>query len=886
MKLSKTSKQACFVCSIFILASSPVLSATTVPPGFEELTRGQDILLQVSLMQHPVGFFEAKVMPETIQFIEPKKVLAALQLSVDENSPAYYLLLERLTSPLARQGHLACSSSGNAQGCDYVSTDDLAVIYDENNTSAMIFLAKEWLPVEANKNSLYHVPTANSENALVHQQLMNLSVDNNSQNFSLQGNGALGVTEHGYMAIDWGFNYGRNYLQQWQGADLNNLFYRQGLGLHHYMQAGRMDVRDLYTPRGGNMQFSQLPIQAIEGIRVGSTLAYLNQEQRQMGTPLFVLLGRSARVEAYRGEVLLGTFYLPAGNNDIDTRSFPDGSYNVRLDIYEDNRLVRTETQPFTLTGQVGTESQWFIQGGALSSSRDHAGNAVHGGLYLPWTRQINTSVGVAILPDENFAETRASWTRGFDFPFLDGVLNVQASYLKGGKGSAGDTQQVNYNDGFSISAYRNRTNDQSCDTGQQRNHLSRIGCSDTVGASFSLPLASWMLNLGYSQSTNSSVYYQTLYPQLDYETVFTRATKAKSTLNAWQLSGSRSDTFKNLTLNTHVGLFHRSDGNDNDRGGYLGFTLIRQSYDKKSLTSVSSEYRGSTRESNLFTWTGNQNWYHDSGNVAVNAGSSGQDTYNATVQGNIRGQYGDASAVASSYYKRKEGQSNNAVTGSYSSSLAFARSGIYWGPASYSEGSAAIVVGLENLDIDNKEAQIDFYSNGNKRVLNDKGHSLMPVSAYSKGRLRVEESVVNKYSARSEIAKGGGERDYFLLPGKLIKHDVHVQSNYFYAGRMLTEQGKPLMADIALNKSLLTSGANGNFTLDTTRRTETLYVLKQYDIYQCPLKVKIIRDVVNYVDDITCENIQFADLPDTMREVATSKIYRLNRAQANTAKN
>lgn len=871
---------------IFIGGGYSIHSTAAVPPGFEELTKGQDILLQVSLLQHQVGFFEASVLPETIQFLEPQKVLAALQLPVDENSPAYPVLLERLSSPLARQGHLACSSSGNAPGCDYADTDDLAVIYDENNTSVMIFLAKEWLPVEANKASLYHVPSTSSENALIHQQLMNLSADKNSQNFSLQGDGALGVTEHGYTSIDWVFNYARYYNQPRQSVDLNNLFFRQDLGLHHYMQAGRMDARDLYTLRGGNMQFSQLPIQAIEGVRVGSTLAYLNQAQRQKGTPLFVLLGRSARVEAYRGEQLLGTFYLPAGNNDIDTRSFPDGSYSVRLDIYEDNRLARSEIQPFSLTGQEGSESQWFIQGGKLSAHDNATGNAVHGGLYLPLTRQINTSVGVAALPGENFAETRASWTRGFDLPMLDGVLNFQASYLKGSKGSAGDTQQVNYNDGFSVSAYRNRANDQSCDTGQRRDNLSHLGCLDAVGASFSLPLASWMLNLGYSQSTNSSVSYQAVNPQLDYETVLTRATKAKSILNAWQLSGSRSDTFKNLMLGTRVGLFQRSDGDGNDRGGYLGFTLTRQSYDKKSFTSVSSEYRGSTREAGQFSWTGNQNWYHDNSNVSVNVGSSGQDTYNAVLQGNIRGQYGEASGTASGYYDSKAGQSNNAVTGSYSSSLAVAKSGVYWGPNSYSEGNAAIVVGLENLDSDNNEAQIDVYADGNKRVLNGKRHSLLPVAAYSKGRSRVEESVVNKYSARSEIVKGAGERDYFLLPGKLITHDVSVQSNYLYVGRMLTEQGKPLMADTALNKSLLISGPDGNFTLSTTRRIETLYVLKQYGIYQCPLKVKIIRDVVNYVDDVTCKKMEFADLPVTMREMATSKLYRLNRAQPGTAKN
>ncbi|KAG1318252.1 hypothetical protein G6F63_015301 [Rhizopus arrhizus] len=59
-------------------------------------------------------------------------------------------------------------------------------------------------------------------------------------------------------------------------------------------------------------------------------------------SPLTVLLARDARVDAFEGERLLQTFYLQAGVNQLDTRSFPMGSYSVTLRIYEDGVLVRS----------------------------------------------------------------------------------------------------------------------------------------------------------------------------------------------------------------------------------------------------------------------------------------------------------------------------------------------------------------------------------------------------------------------------------------------------------------------------------------------------------------------------------------------------------------
>jgi hypothetical protein len=61
-------------------------------------------------------------------------------------SAEYQKILTTLSQPLARHGNLACSSNADAQGCGYLETDSVAIIYDENNNRVDLFANKQLLP--------------------------------------------------------------------------------------------------------------------------------------------------------------------------------------------------------------------------------------------------------------------------------------------------------------------------------------------------------------------------------------------------------------------------------------------------------------------------------------------------------------------------------------------------------------------------------------------------------------------------------------------------------------------------------------------------------------------------------------------------------------------
>lgn len=57
-----------------------------------------------------------------------------------------------------------------------------------------------------------------------------------------------------------------------------------------------------------------------EGVRVGTTEAYMRQPGMASATPVSLMLSQFSRVEAYRNGQLLKTYFLDAGVQNLDTR--------------------------------------------------------------------------------------------------------------------------------------------------------------------------------------------------------------------------------------------------------------------------------------------------------------------------------------------------------------------------------------------------------------------------------------------------------------------------------------------------------------------------------------------------------------------------------------
>ncbi|MGH8089085.1 MAG: TcfC E-set like domain-containing protein, partial [Stenotrophomonas sp.] len=373
-------------------------------------------------------------------------------------------------------------------------------IFDEGEGALLLFPAPRWLPRAERDTTGLHAPSEHAENALLHQQNLALSGNGREYAFNANGSAALGIQRAGHLGGSW--NYARN---AWPGQrprarfEFDDLYYRHDLARRHYLQVGRMDRRNLASTQGGQFGLGLLPLERFDGVRMGTTQAYVDADADAGAAPLTVLLARQARVDAFDGERLLQTFYLPAGVSDLDTRQFPGGSYAVTLRIYEDGRLVRTETLPFARGQDWGEPGlQWFVQGGRERSHADDVGTGgggVQAGVRVPLARQSGMSLGVSQVADGRYAELRT----GTRHRVAGHDLQAELGALLGSEGSRGSQQQLSVRNAASWNLYRQRLRGRHCRSGVRMGD-DRLGCADVLSASLSVPLAGGSLYLGHTR--------------------------------------------------------------------------------------------------------------------------------------------------------------------------------------------------------------------------------------------------------------------------------------------------------------------------------------------------------------------------------------------------
>ncbi|KFD19485.1 TcfC E-set like domain-containing protein [Yokenella regensburgei] len=854
-----------------------------VPAGFEELAKSQHLWIEVTLYGDSLGLFETDITLEKVSFRQPESLIAVIKKRFNDDPRLLSAIGAVLAAPLPRNGNLACSSNGDARGCDYLDTDSAAIIYDENNARISLFLDKHFL-AKPSVDRQWYQPTRETENALVHQQNINFVADRDYQSINVQGNGALAVTQDGYFNLDWNWQGQRSRHQQTQDVTVNNAWFRQDLWRQYYVQLGEMDTRDLFSNAGGNITLSQLPVGKIRGVRAGSTRAWLNPVQQSQGTPVTVFLSHDARIDARRGNQLLGSFYLNAGAQALDTRAFPDGSYTVSLAIYENNRLLRTEEVPFTRTGVTPFDRiEWFLQAGETDNDTQDSSRSpvVQAGIRLPVTSTIALTGGATVIRQHRFAENALDWSHGFNTGPIDGVLSTRFSYLYGSQGERGNIQQVSYNDGFSLSFYRNALTAENCDN-RNSGFYGVSGCYRSLSLMLSVPVGGWYASLGYSDNHNEGRYIARRdLPDSDDRhnsgTPWEQVYMTRSHSQSWQGGLSKAFSTNGLNINSSINLFMRNDNETSgkDKGGYLSVSLSlahQRQGDASSYTSLGATWQQQQHQAGSLSYNVAHNWYADArgeNEYGLSASGINSDSVNTSAYTRLGGQYGNGSLTVSDSWERQTQRHTFSSSGNYSSTLALARSGLWLGR--WGDGRPASAIGVDvSAPEEEQDSRIavSLDSGGSADIAANR-RALFAVPGYQQTTLTVNESLDVSRGASSEITQGSGSRAVFMVPGKMLRREVRTMANYTWLGQLTDEQHAPLSGSIPLNVNGWNDLGNGGFSAQSDALLQALYLVRQQQFYQCALQVKSMHDVVRYVGTVTCRELTFSALPENVQHQA-----------------
>ncbi|PSM13412.1 TcfC E-set like domain-containing protein [Stenotrophomonas maltophilia] len=875
--------------------ASPWAVARGVPAGFEDLVEGQTEQLDIQLFGRSAGLSPVRVTLEHVQLEDPARVLQALELSAE----AQAALLPALQQPLARNSHLACRFGGASAGCGYLDPPDdpqaVRALYDEGEGAVRLYVARQWIIGEPAAERLHRV-TANAENAFLHEQTLSASGGRDYQALSARGAAALGLFQRGHAVADWTFNHQR-YRQHGGDSEFqfDNVYYRHDLGREHYLQAGRMDRRNLSSPQGGTFGFSMLPLDRLHGLRMGTTQAYVDADAAVRATPLTVLLARDARVDVFDGERLLQTYYLQAGINQIDTRNFPFGSYSVRMRIYEDGVLVRTEEAPFDKGGDwTDSRWQWFVQGGRRNerrSNRFDGESVAMAGMRLPLGRDVSVTAGLADLGGASYGELRVDLRR----LYVTQELRASISGLRGSDGSSGQQHQLSYRRKASWNLYQQRMRGKACQF--EADARDQLGCANSLSASMALPFAGGSAYLAYTRrQTWRSGWPLTgadedpmagLDPLLPPPPWQPRREPQLS--RTWQASFSRSHRWQDFSVSSRVGVWQQTTrdslrGTDGrDRGIYLNLSLTRLL--RTDSGSGQRRYAVDVRQPQHQRPTVNYSAGHsfrqevDAQYREITGELRGDNNtrYSATLSGQVQNRIGHTGATVSGYQHR--GRSEMAYSGTHSSGFALGARGLYWSGSNGADAGLAVQVD-DTDDLDLRGVAAELQVGGLRRQRLQLGERrLLPLSAYQSHRAEVQDASTLDSIASIRVSGAGGARPLFLAPGRLVRLPVPIEVTYTFIGNAQDIAGAPLGGARILNAPVPGTAANGGFVADFPRREQTLYLLQDTRLLQCPLQVRERRSVVLLVGAVQCEPMAVAQLPADIRQQA--RVTRLLQERA-----
>jgi hypothetical protein len=305
--------------------SGGISLSDAVPEGFEALMDAQTLVVEIRFNQRKVGTTLVTADADTLTFEEPDAVVALLSGIKNPDT-----LSELLRKAYPTNGHLVCYSKDEPAGCGQVEPNPVAIIYNTDILQLDLYIEQSLQDVQSAKSARYlpqpeeRTSSIFSLDAIASNTSDGLnSIDMAARTLSSYGSGNL------FTEADYNSRTGHTRLRT---ARLTHLF------RDHSIKAGS------YTFESG----STLTNLDILGASFESSLRTRIDLDEAFSSELAIYLPRRAQIQMVVNERVYVSESYAAGNQALNTRSLPSGTYEVEIRIYDPVSGVRTETRLFT----------------------------------------------------------------------------------------------------------------------------------------------------------------------------------------------------------------------------------------------------------------------------------------------------------------------------------------------------------------------------------------------------------------------------------------------------------------------------------------------------------------------------------------------------------
>lgn len=289
------------------------------PAGFEDLLNDTNYgYIDIYFINKYIGSFQSEYNVDTITFYNYEEIFNLLKKEVtfinkDE-------IKEILSNPLPINSQYICEKINE---CISYNPEIIGLVFDKRKLSSTFYINYDHVIEEKiNYNKL--LPNSTSDHSYLQSFNFNFFKNEDSDlTYSLLGNSIYSYKEHRLRS---------NWLQNQDNFFINQLYYGNDL---------KGKTTRLGYINSNSFGYTFTPNLRMLGIEYSTSINTRKDLQTEYSEPINIFLNERAAVKILVNGELIHSEYLEAGNQIINTINFPSGSYNLNIEIIEDNVNTR-----------------------------------------------------------------------------------------------------------------------------------------------------------------------------------------------------------------------------------------------------------------------------------------------------------------------------------------------------------------------------------------------------------------------------------------------------------------------------------------------------------------------------------------------------------------
>lgn len=308
------------------------------PAGFESLLGPITHYVDVRFNEQIVGTATITVTAETLTFDDPASIPPLLDGVLDPDS-----LLPFLQGEFDTNAHLLCFAPDDPEGCGIVDAFPVSALFDESTLTLDVFVSPALQALQDFSRERYLDSPERRGTSILSVSAVATDLQDKDLELDLYFRGLAG--------------YGRGNLSaEIEHSTRSKESHLEEFRLTHYFRDQELTVGSFnYSPGAG------LGDANLVGAQFQTSYKTRVDLEQAFSSDLVVYLPRRSIVQLVINDRIYSGASYSAGNQKLDTRALPDGTYEIEIRILEGSGVASSEFRVFSKSTEIPPPGEWVF---------------------------------------------------------------------------------------------------------------------------------------------------------------------------------------------------------------------------------------------------------------------------------------------------------------------------------------------------------------------------------------------------------------------------------------------------------------------------------------------------------------------------------------------